>query len=198
MLKVGITGGIGSGKTTVCRIFETLDIPVYYADDRAKVLMVENEKLILQIKDLFGEDAYTQEGQLNRQLIASVVFQDKKKLNQLNQIVHPAVWEDGEKWNAEQEKKGAPYSLKEAALIYESGGHQFLDKVITVYAPQYLRIQRVRARDQATIAQVKARIAKQMPDKEKIKLADFVIKNNLRKTLIPQVMKIHWELIKDQ
>ena len=196
MLKVGITGGIGSGKTTVCKIFETLDIPIYYADDRAKALMVEDQKLILQIKDLFGKDAYIKDGQLNRQLIASVVFQDKKKLQQLNQIVHPAVWEDGEKWNAEQAKKGAPYSLKEAALIYESGGHQFLDKVITVYAPQYLRIQRVRARDKITIAQVKSRIAKQMPDKEKMKLADFIIKNNQRKALIPQVMKIHWELLK--
>jgi dephospho-CoA kinase len=191
ILKIGITGGIGSGKTTVCHIFETLGIPIYYADDRAKALMVENAELVKQIKNLFGEAAYLKDGALNRQHIADIVFHNPLKLNELNALVHPAVWLDGETWHAAQTY--APYTMKEAALLFESGGNRFLDKIITVVAPVETRIERVILRGGGTMkrADVEARIAKQMSDEEKVKLSDFVIQNDGSQALIPQVMAIH-------
>ncbi len=188
-LKVGITGGIGSGKTTVCKIFESLGIPVYYADDRAKLLMVENQAVRSKIIALFGTEAYLPDGKLNRQFIASIVFQDKKKLEKLNAIVHPAVLQDGKQWHTAQ--TGAPYSLKEAALLIESGSHKALDKLIVVTAPPELRIQRVMERDGVPREAVEARISKQLPEEEKLKLADFVIENDGTKMLTTQVLKIH-------
>ena len=193
MLKVGITGGIGSGKTTVCKIFETLGIPVYYADERAKRLMTEDMELVAAIKKLFGEDAYFPDGNLDRGFIASIVFNDRKILDRLNDLVHPVVAKDGEKWHLEQQD--VPYTLKEAALLIESGSHLLLDKIITVTAPLELRIQRVMARDKAERAAVEARINKQMPESEKVKIADFVIKNDGSMSLIKQVLKIHTDLI---
>jgi dephospho-CoA kinase len=192
MLKVGITGGIGSGKTTVCKIFETLGIPVYYADDRAKWLMENDEQLVKGIKDLFGEEAYTPEGKLNRPYIAQIVFSEKDKLSSLNQLVHPAVGLDGIRWNEAQ--TGVPYTLKEAALIYESGSYQLLDKVITVFAPKDLRIERVMARDQVDREAVESRIAKQMSEEEKMERADYVIYNDGNQSLIKQVYTIHKDL----
>ena len=194
MLKVGITGGIGSGKTTICRIFEILGIPVYYSDIRAKALMVENPKLIADIKKVFGDAAYLKDGSLNRQHIAQIAFNDKSKLAELNGIVHPAVFHDGNEWARMQ--KDVPYTLKEAALTFEGGGHKFLDKVITVFAPKEIRIQRVVERDKTSREAVEARINKQMPDEEKVKLADFVIYNDGEQSLIQQVLAIHKELLK--
>ena len=194
MLKIGITGGIGSGKTTICRIFETLGIPVYYSDIRAKVLMVENPSLIANIKNVFGEEAYLEDGSLNRAYIGQIAFNDKAKLAELNGIVHPAVFEDGNEWAETQ--KDVPYTLKEAALIFEGGGQQFLDKVITVFAPKEVRIRRVIERDKTDRSAVEARINKQMPDEEKVRLADFVIYNDGKQSLIQQVLKIHNELLK--
>ena len=193
-LKIGITGGIGSGKTTVCRIFETLGIPVYYADDRAKALMVENADLIKNIKNVFGEEAYLPDGALNRAFIANIAFHNPLKLNELNALVHPAVWQDGEQWHNAQ--TDAPYTLKEAALTFESGGNLFLDKIITVVAPVEIRIERVILRGGGTMtrADVEARIAKQLPDEEKIKQSDFVIWNDGTQLLMPQVLKIHNQL----
>ena len=191
MLKVGITGGIGSGKTTVCKIFETLNIPIYYADERAKWLMVNDQDLVIQIKDLLGKESYTIDGQLNRKFISSIVFNDKGKLKQLNALVHPVVANDGENWHLEQV---APYTLKEAALLFESGSYRSLDKIITVFAPESTRIQRVVDRDQVSEAEVKARIRNQMPDEEKVKLADFVINNYDNHRLIPQVLEIDRQL----
>lgn len=190
-LKIGITGGIGSGKTTVCRIFETLGIPVYYADDRAKALMVENKDLIKNIKNLFGEEAYLPDGALNRAFIANIAFHNPLKLNELNALVHPAVWKDGEDWHNTQ--TDAPYTLKEAALLFESGGNRFLDKIITVVAPIETRIERVILRGDGTMTRsdVEARIAKQLPDEEKIKQSDFVIWNDGTQLLMPQVLAIH-------
>ncbi len=192
--KIGITGGIGSGKTTICRIFETLNIPVYYADDRAKALMVENTTLIKSIKNTFGEEAYLPDGSLNRAYISNIAFHNPLKLNELNALVHPAVWQDGEDWHAAQTH--APYTLKEAALLFESGGNRFLDKIITVVAPVETRIERVILRGNGTLtrADVEARIAKQMPDEEKIKRADFVIWNDGTQLLMPQVFVIHEQL----
>jgi dephospho-CoA kinase len=193
MLKIGITGGIGSGKTTVCKIFETLGIPVYYADDRAKMLMLQDKHLIEGIKSLFGDQAYLADGALNRQHIAKIAFNDSSKLEQLNALVHPAVFKDGNKWADMQ--KNVPYTLKEAALIFEGGGHQFLDKVITVFAPKAVRIERVLKRDNTTRAEIEARIEKQMPDEEKVKMADFVIYNDGEQSLVEQVLAIHQALV---
>ncbi len=193
MLKIGITGGIGSGKTTVCRIFEyAFNIPVYYADDRAKWLMTEQTTVKSQIIDLLGSAAYQADGQLDRQYIAGQVFSNQQKLTALNNIVHPAVKADGLNWF---EQQVTPYALKEAALLYESGSHQQLDKIIVVTAPESLRIERVMQRDGVNAEAVQARIAKQMPETEKVALADFVINNDGQQFLSHQVRAIHQQLL---
>ena len=196
-LKVGITGGIGSGKTTVCKIFETLGIPVYYADDRAKALMLEDEKLVSDIKIIFGVEAYLPNGELNRKHIADIAFHNPLKLKELNAVVHPAVLEDGNRWHAEQ--KDAPYTLKEAALIFESDSYKNLDKIITVFAPQNVRLERVILRGGNLSKQdIEARMSKQLPEEEKMKRANFIIYNDGEQALIPQVMKIHQLLCNEQ
>lgn len=192
MLKVGITGGIGSGKTTVCKIFETLGIPVYYADDRAKWLMVNKPKVREAIESLFGLEAF-QDGQLNRAWIAKKAFSQPELLEKLNGIVHPAVAKDTLEWQEAQSK--VPYTLKEAALIFESNSHKRLDKVITVTAPVAVRIQRVMQRDGLSESEIQKRIAKQIPDEEKIKQSDYVIQNDGQHSLIHQVLSIHKALI---
>ncbi len=189
MQKIGITGGIGSGKSTVCKIFETLNIPIYYADSRAKQIMTESPKLIEKIKTAFGNDAYHADGRLNRGYLANIVFKDIEKLRLLNSFVHPAVHEDYAEWHDSQ--SDVPYTLYEAALIFESGGHLRLDSVITVFAPETTRIERVMKRDKTTEEAVRARLEKQMPDEMKVKHADFVIVNDGTHTLVPQVIKIN-------
>ncbi len=191
-LRVGITGGIGSGKTTVCRIFEVLEIPVYYADERAKWLMTHDPAVVAQLKALFGPDAYDAGGNLQRAYIAQIVFNDPDKLSQLNTIVHPAVGEDAKKWM--QAQQNVPYTLREAALIFETGIDRQLDYVIVVTAPEALRVQRVVERDRTAPEAVKARIAQQMPEAEKVRRADFVIINDGQQSLIRQVLAVHREL----
>ncbi len=192
MLKIGVTGGIGSGKTTVCKIFEILGIPVYYADARAKELVTQSEPLRKKIIELLGEEAYLENGSYNRAYVADIVFKDKKKLEKLNHIIHPAVFSDGEEWHRLQKK--VPYTLKEAALLFESGGYQLLDKTILVVAPQEVRIERVIKRDNSSRMAVLDRINKQMTDADKIKLADFVILNDGKAPLVDQILKIHDKL----
>ena len=170
-LKVGITGGIGSGKSTVCKIFETMGIPVYYADDQAKKLMTNSTELVDSIKNLLGTNAYLPNGTLNRPFIAKQVFNDQEMLSELNSLVHPAVWRDGEQWHQKQQ---SPYTIKEAALLFESGGNQFLDAIITVTAPEEIRIQRVMSRDQMSQEQVQARMNKQWPESKKAAMSDYV------------------------
>lgn len=194
MLKVGITGGIGSGKTTICKVFEQLGIPIYYADDRAKWLMQHDEVLIHKISNLFGEQAYTKSGALNRDYISSIVFSNRSMLDKLNQIVHPAVRIDGENWFASHNNQ--PYALKEAALHFESGGYKLMDKMITVFAPENIRIERVMKRDKTTAEAVKARIDKQLPDSQKMALSDYVIYNDNQHSIIQQVMQVHLSLQK--
>ena len=193
-LKIGITGGIGSGKTTVCKLFEAMGIPVYYADDRAKDLMVNNLEVVSKLKTLFGKNTYFADGSLNRQHLASIVFNNKEMLEKLNAIVHPAVHEDGIAWQKEQ--KNVPYTIKEAALLFETGSYKALDKVITVYAPKEIRLARVIARDQSNQADVEARMDKQMDDFKKMHLADFVVFNDGKHPLIPQVHRLHQKLLK--
>ena len=193
MLKVGITGGIGSGKTTICKIFEMLEVPIYYADDRAKYLMLNDKVLVGKISNLLGSKAYTKAGELNRAYISSIVFADQSMLEKLNQIVHPAVRLDGENWFKAQATQ--PYALKEAALHFESGGYQLMDKMITVFAPADVRIERVMQRDNTTAEAVKARIDKQFPDSKKMELSDYVIYNDNRQSIIKQVMDVHFSLL---
>lgn len=193
ILKVGITGGIGSGKTTVCRIFERLGIPVYYADARAKQLMVENKDLRVQIQQVFGTEAYLPDGSLNRQHIAQQAFSQPQLLQRLNALVHPAVAQDSLSWHGQQ--SGVPYTLKEAALLYESGSDQALDKIIAVTAPEDLRLQRVMQRDGSDESAVRARMERQMPEAEKAKRADFVIYNDGKQLLLPQIQRIHQALL---
>ncbi len=195
MLRIGITGGIGSGKTTVCSIFQELGIPVYSADDRAKALMSENEVIRSGITELFGQEAYS-DGQLNRQHIAQIAFSDPEKLTALNQLVHPAVIEDFRTWSLQEEAKGTPYVIKEAALMFESGSYKDLDAVITVSAPEELRIQRTMDRDGSTREAVLGRLNKQWNEDQRLNKADLVIYNDGEQALIPQVMKLHNRFIK--
>lgn len=196
MIKVGITGGIGSGKTTVCRIFESLGIPVYYADDRAKTLMQTDPDLVVAIKQQFGETIYNTSGTLNKEKLASIVFHNKKKLAKLNALVHPAVLNDSNRWAHEQ--KGVPYVLKEAALLFESGSYTHLDRIITVSAPESIRLQRIMIRDGSSREEIMARMANQWPEKEKTEMSDWVIANDGTQLVIPQVLNIHQVLLSDQ
>jgi dephospho-CoA kinase len=187
MLRIGITGGIGSGKSTVAKIFEVLGIPVYYADDASKRLMNENEILKKTIQQHFGAATYT-DGILNRKHLSSLVFNDPDKLALLNSIVHPATLKDAAEW---MQKQIAPYVIKEAALIFESGSQEYLDKVIGVYAPAAMRINRVMQRDNVTREEVMGRMNKQIAETIKMRLCDYVVTNDEQELLIPQVLKLH-------
>ncbi|GAB3231483.1 dephospho-CoA kinase [Algoriphagus aestuariicola] len=189
---IGITGGIGSGKSTVCRIFQILGIPVYSADDRAKWLMANDPELRLSISSSFGEKSYREDGSVNRVFLAEKVFPDPEKVKQINALVHPAVGKDFRNW---ADKQKSPYLLKEAALLFETGSAKELDKVINVSSPLKIRIARVLMRDpHRDEAQINHIIDQQMPDDEKNEKADFVIKNTDNKLLIPQVLDIHRKL----
>ncbi len=192
-LQVGLTGGIGSGKTTVSRFFDTLGIPIYYADNAAKWLMQNDSILVSAIKTAFGEDIYNHDQVLDRQKLASIVFNDLKALRRLESLVHPAVFRHGQEWAAQYPE--VPYIIREAALTFESGSYKMLDKVITVFAPKEIRIQRVLQRDNTNKEAIEARMDKQWKDERKIELADFVIVNDGTQFLIPQVLKIHKQLL---
>lgn len=192
MLKVGITGGIGSGKSTVCQVFETLGIPVLYADQAARYLMENDAMLIDGIKMLFGTHIY-QGGVLNREEVSSIVFRRPDILNELNKLVHPAVLRYGQQW---MQKQTSPYVLKEAAIFFESGSYKEMDVMIGVSAPQKLRILRTVERDKTTQEKVLGRMSHQMDDEEKMKLCDHIIINDDVTPIIPQVLKIHDMLLK--
>ena len=186
MLKIGLTGGIGSGKSTVAKIFETLGIPVYYADDAAKRLMNEDEELKSNIMRAFGSESY-KEGKLDRSHVAKLVFNDAEKLEKLNSLTHPVTIRDANHW---MEKQTAPFVIKEAALLFESGANTQLDKIIGIYAPLETRISRVMKRDKVTREEVLKRINRQMNEDEKMKLCDFVLINDESQMLVPQVMEL--------
>lgn len=187
MIKAGLTGGIGSGKSTVAKIFEVLGIPVYYADDAARRLMNTDEELKATLIKNFGDQTY-QNGKLNRAYLASVVFADKQKLELLNSLTHPATIRDANSWVQEQT---SPYIIKEAALLFESGANKHLDHIIGVYAPQELRIKRVMMRDTITREEVLQRLNRQMDEDAKMKLCDSIIINDELQMVIPQVLKLH-------
>lgn len=189
-LQIGITGGIGSGKTLVCRIFMCLGVPVYDADSHAKNLMTTDGILISNIKKEFGELSYNTDGSLNRKYLSTAVFNDADKLERLNSLVHPRVGHDYGEWL--QQHHQHPYVLKEAALLFESGSFQQLDKIVVVSAPDELRVERVIRRDpHRSKEQIRAIIGHQMPQEEKMKRADFVVVNDDTTLLIPQVLKLH-------
>lgn len=191
MLKLGITGGIGSGKTTVCRLFELLGIPVYYADEESKKLL-EDKKVKEQVLKSFGTSILNDEGRIDKKKLAGIVFNNKEQLEKLNAILHPAVGQHFELW---LKKQDSPYILKEAAILFESGAYKQVDKVLTVVAPLELKIQRTMKRDGVSKEQVETRIQLQMSDEEKVKRSDFVITNNEQELLIPQVLAIHKQLV---
>lgn len=192
-LRIGLTGGIGSGKSTVSGIFKVLGIPVFDADTAAKEVMQTNPALRQAIIDTFGEAVYT-DGQLNRKQLAALVFSDPFQLETLNALVHPYTIAAAEEWAALQT---TPYTVKEAALFFEAGSAIGFDYMIGVYAPQHLRIKRVMDRDQVSREEVLSRMKRQIQEEIKMRLCDFVVLNDDQHLLIPQVLKLHEQFLNE-
>ncbi len=186
-LKIGITGGIGSGKTLVSGIFAKLGVPTYNADDRAKWLMNNNPIIVKKVMDLFGPNTYINQ-ELNRALIADKVFKNKSYLTKLNAIVHPVVFNDFDEW---YDAQTFPYVLKEAALLFESRSYRDLDAIVTVDAPLKIRLKRASTRDNKSEAEIRERIKNQYPSEIKVAAADFVINNDGVTPVLPQVLQLH-------
>ncbi len=192
MIKIGLTGSIGSGKSLVAKIFDFLDVPVYNADYQAKVII--NSSLVLsRITEVFGKIILNEDQTLNRKLLAEIVFNDKEKLEKLNHLVHPLVKNDFEAWC--NNFHSMPYVIQEAAILYESGLNLIFDKIVLVRAPQLLCIERVMKRDNVSAEMVKARMSNQWDQEHKAKLADYIIENDEVNLLIPQVLKLHKEFL---
>lgn len=195
MLQIGITGGIGSGKSLVTKIFACLGIPVYDADSRARALMSSDMILIDAIKQTFGAQSYFDGGDLNRDYLSKTVFNDPAKLAAMNGLVHPAVARDYTRWS--NEHKSHRYLIKEAALLFEAGSYKTLDKIIVVQAPEALRIARVQKRDPHRDEQkIKDIIRNQMAEEEKLRRADFIVKNDETVLVIPQVLSLHQQFMR--
>jgi dephospho-CoA kinase len=192
MLKIGLTGGIGSGKTTVAKIFEILNVPIYYADEATKRLYHTDASLMASVKKHFGNDIYT-EGKLNRSKLSAIVFSDPEKLVLLNKLAHPPTIADAGDW---MNRQTAPYIIKEAALLFESGSNIELDYIIGVRSSLELRIKRTMERDGITKDEVIKRMQRQMNEESKMKQCDFIIENNEQELVIPQVLDLHEKFIK--
>ena len=192
MKKIGVTGGIGSGKSLVCSVFEHLGVPVYYADERARLLMQESGEIRKALTSLLGRKAYRQ-GELNKPFVARILFDDPHMREQINKIVHPVVFDDFLKWTRNFSDRD--YVIEEAAIIFESGADRFLDKVINVYAPVKERIARLTLRDGENPEDIRKRIHSQMTEKERRQRADFIIINDGKRMLLPQILKIHKSLL---
>jgi dephospho-CoA kinase len=191
-LKIGITGGIGAGKSLVTAIFKTFGIPVYNADLEAKKLMNENAKLKEAIRKTFGEESYVKD-ELNRRYIGKIIYSSKANLEKMNQLVHPVVINEYNQWVNHHLDK--PYTIKEAALLFESGSYTDLDHIILVYAPKNIRINRVMMRDlHRSKAEIERIMENQIGDNKKKKLSDFVVVNDDQQMVIPQVLDIHHTL----
>ena len=195
MYKVGITGGIGSGKTTACKVFEVLGIPVFYADTVAKEIMCKDALLVEGVKSAFGKESYFEDGKLNNKHIAGIVFNNEEALAQLNGLVHPAVFRAFDAWE-NTIPSSVPYTLKEAAILFESGSYKMCDTTILVTAPYKLKLKRLMHRDEITEEQVKARMDKQLSDEEKAKIADHFIINDEQQSIIEQVFALHQEFLR--
>jgi dephospho-CoA kinase len=190
MIKVGITGGIGSGKTLVCKIFEKLGAPVFYADQEAKKILNQNRQVVEKIKHTFGPEIYDENG-INKATLANIIFNDNEALHKINSIVHPVVKDYFKEW---LNTVYYPYAIEEAAILVETGTHHDLDYTILVYAPRELRISRAMQRDGATRNDIENRMKNQMPDEEKFKKVNCVIYNDNSRMVIPQVLEIHEQL----
>lgn len=191
MLRVGLTGGIGSGKSTVAQIFEVLGVPVYYADVAGKRLMNHDPQIRSAIIQSFGERSY-QGTEIDRSFLIDEVYYNDENLQRLNAIIHPAVFKDADAW---MNRQSAPYAIKEAAIIFETGSDRFLDRVIGVAAPESLRIERIKKRDNKSETEIRFWMNKQMDADEKMSLCDFVIHNDESEMLIPQVINVHQKLL---
>jgi dephospho-CoA kinase len=191
VMKLGITGGIGSGKTSVCRVFNVLGIPVFSADPEAQLIMISDKNIISGINNIAGKNLYP-DGKLDRMELASLIFNDPDLLKKVNSLVHPAVFEKFKNWTDAQ---SAPYVIMEAAILFESGASQLVDRVATVIAPIGERIARVTNRNRLTMDQVMERIKNQMNDNERIKMSDYVINNSENEMIIPVILKIHEDII---
>ena len=187
MKKIGITGGIGSGKTYIAAVFQSLGIPIFYADIQAKKLMISSEKLIKLLKEEFSNDIY-KDADLNKEKLASIVFSNSDKLQKLNSLVHPIVKEEFNNWC---KKQTSPYVIKEAAILFESKSYLGLDAVICVSAPLELRMERLFKRDNSSEKEIKKRIENQISQEEKENLSDYIIVNDDKELLLPQIIKIH-------
>jgi len=194
MLKIGITGGIGSGKTTVCRVFELLGIPIFYADTVAKLIMNTDPVLKEEILKTFGQKSYSNDGQLNRAYLSSIVFNNESELNKLNALVHPAVFRAFDKWLAIH--YDAPYIIKEAALLFETESHKMCDLTLLVVSPEASRVQRVIARDGISQDEIALRMKRQLSDEQKIKLSDHILFNDESQLLIPQILALDQQFLK--
>lgn len=190
-MKLGITGGIGSGKTSVCRVFNVLGIPAFSTDEVARKIMDSDPEIIEKIKNIAGNNIYSSEG-LDRTELARLIFNDINLLNKINGVVHPVVFEHFLLW---EKSTSAPYVIMEAAILFESGASELVDRILTVVAPVEERIERILRRNSLSREQVVDRIKNQMSDEEKIKLSDYVISNSDNEMIIPSVLKIHHNII---
>lgn len=191
-VKVGVTGGFGSGKTSVCRVFSTLGVPVFYADPEAKKIMESDKSVIEQINLAVKKNVYVS-GSLDRTLLADMIFKDEKLLGKINSIVHPALYRHFLQW---AEKQDAPYVIIEAAILIESGGREYVDKIISVIAPLEERIARITLKNRLTREQVMERIRNQADDDTRIKYSDYVIYNSDNDMIIPEILRIHEDILK--
>ena len=190
-MKIGVTGGIGSGKTSVCRVFNVLGIPVFSADTAGRKIMDSDNDIIEKVKVIAGKNLYSS-GTLDRIELARLIFNDADLLKEINKVVHPVIFENFKVWI---KSVSAPYSIMEAAILIESGGAALVDKIVTVVAPVEERVERVMRRNNLTREQVFDRIKNQMTDEEKIRQSDYVIYNSEHEMIIPDILKIHEEIL---
>lgn len=195
MLKVGITGGIGSGKSTVCNILKNLGVPVFSSDDVGKYLLNNDDYLKREITKHFDSDMYTSTGSLDRERMAKLVFNNPDELKKLNELVHPRVKAEFDSWCKKNEKK--PYVVKEAAILFETGQHKELDKMVTVFCPKEERIRRIMKRDDTNKESIEKRMMHQYSDAERNALASYIIMNDGKEDLLPQVMELHELLLNE-
>ena len=189
---IGLTGGIGSGKTLISKVFKSLGIPVYNSDIEAKLLMNTDVLIVTELKQKFGDDLY-RKNVLDRKKLAEIIFNDINKLNYVNSIVHPAVKLHFNKWIKKQKSE---YVIKETAILFESGTNKDVDLIITVIAPEHIRIKLIIDRDRLKMEEIKSRTANQISDSEKMNRSDFIINNDNKQLILPQILKIHKKIIK--
>jgi len=190
-IKLGVTGGIGSGKTSVCRVFDALGVPVFSADREAREIMENDNGIIRRINSITGKNLYINGG-LDRMELATIIFNDNILLEKVNSLVHPVIFDHFRKWVLEQT---APYVIMEAAILFESGASKFVDKVATVVAPIEQRVERVVQRNKLSREQVMERMRNQMDDEARIKLSDYIIYNSENDMIIPSILNIHDDIL---